>query len=149
MLSLKFALPKKTVTMPLYEYHCLKCGRFETLQKFSEGPLAACPTCEGTVERLISAPAFQFKGSGFYITDYARAGEKGSDSKETDSKAAASKSSDAATDSKSSKADQGSKTSKEASTPTSADSKSSTNSPPKESAASAAPASAPAATPSQ
>jgi putative FmdB family regulatory protein len=125
--------------MPLYEYHCLKCGRFETLQKFSEGPLAACPTCGGAVERLISAPAFQFKGSGFYITDY---GKSGSDagSKESGSKDSESKSSEAAPDSKSSK---------EASTPPSADSKSSTNSPPKESTAPAAKPLAPAATPSQ
>jgi putative FmdB family regulatory protein len=124
--------------MPLYEYRCEKCGRFETLQKFSEGPLAACPTCGEPVERLISAPAFQFKGSGFYITDYARAGEKGSDSKESETKASDSKSPEKAAGS-----------SKEASTPPSADSKSSTNSPPKESTAPAAPALAPAATPSQ
>ncbi len=124
--------------MPLYEYHCTKCGRFESLQKFSDGPLAACPTCGGAVERLISAPAFQFKGSGFYITDYARAGEKGSDSKESDSKPKDSKSSETAAG-----------TSKEASTPPSADSKSSTNSPPKEGTASAAKPLAPAANTSQ
>jgi len=134
--------------MPLYEYHCETCGRFETLQKFSDGPLTACPTCEGAVERLISAPAFQFKGSGFYITDYVRSGEKGADSKDSDAKSPAAKSSDGA-DSKSSKSDTGSGSSKEALTPTSADSKSSTNSPPKESAASAAPAPAPAAPTSQ
>ena len=126
--------------MPLYEYHCETCGRFETLQKFSEGPLKACPTCGKTVDRLISAPAFQFKGSGFYITDYARAGEKGSDSKEADSKSSESKSSEAGS---------GSSPSKETSTPPSADSKSSTNSPPKESTAPAAPALAPAANTSQ
>ena len=102
MLSFLFAASKR-VTMPLYEYHCEKCGRFETLQKFSEGPLTACLTCGGTVERLISAPAFQFKGSGFYITDYARAGEKGSDSKEAGSKAPESKSSDTASGSSSTK----------------------------------------------
>jgi len=126
--------------MPLYEYHCLKCGRFETLQKFSEGPLAACPTCGGVVERLISAPAFQFKGSGFYITDYGKSGSDAAGSKESGSKEPESKSSETAA---------GSKSSKEASTPTSADSKSSTNSPPKESAASAPPALAPTANTSQ
>ncbi len=126
--------------MPLYEYRCETCGRFENLQKLSDGPLAACPTCGGAVERLISAPAFQFKGSGFYITDYARAGEKGSDSKDSGTKAS---------DSKSSESESGSKSSKEASTPTSADSKSSTTSPPKEGTASAATAPAPAATSSQ
>ena len=125
--------------MPLYEYRCGKCGRFETLQKFSEGPLSACPTCGESVERLISAPAFQFKGSGWYVTDYARAGEsKGADSKESDAKASDSKPSETATGG-----------SKEAATPTSADSKSSTNSPPKESTAPAAPALAPAANTSQ
>ena len=126
--------------MPLYEYHCLKCGRFETLQKFSEGPLAACPTCGGAVERLISAPAFQFKGSGFYITDYGKSGSDAAGSKESGSKEPESKSSETAS---------GSKSSKEASTPPSADSKSSTNSPPKESAASATPALAPTANTSQ
>lgn len=126
--------------MPLYEYHCLKCGRFETLQKFSEGPLAACPTCGGAVERLISAPAFQFKGSGFYITDYGKSGSDAAGSKESGSKESESKSSDTAS---------GSKSTKEASTPPSADSKSSTNSPPKEGAASAPPALAPTASTSQ
>ncbi len=71
--------------MPLYEYRCEECGRFEVLQKFSEGPISACPTCGKSVERLISAPAFQFKGSGFYVTDYVRTGEKGSDSKDSES----------------------------------------------------------------
>ncbi|HRB12136.1 MAG TPA: zinc ribbon domain-containing protein [Vicinamibacteria bacterium] len=126
--------------MPLYEYHCLKCGRFETLQKFSDGPLAACPTCGGTVERLISAPAFQFKGTGWYVTDYGKSGAEAPGSKEPGAKGSDSKSSEGAS---------GSASSKETSTPTSADSKSSTNSPPKESAASAAPALAPTANTSQ
>ncbi len=59
--------------MPLYEYKCARCGEvFETLQKFSDPPLKVHPACGGVVERLLSAPAFQFKGSGWYITDYAR-----------------------------------------------------------------------------
>ena len=124
--------------MPLYEYHCEKCGRFETLQKFSDGPLSACPTCGSTVERLISAPAFQFKGTGWYVTDYGKSGSDSAGSKETGAKG---------TDSTSSEPAKGS--GKEASTPTSADSKSSTNSPPKEGTASAAPALAPAANTSQ
>jgi putative FmdB family regulatory protein len=126
--------------MPLYEYHCKKCGRFETLQRIADGPLAACPTCGGAVERLISAPAFQFKGTGWYVTDYAKSGAEGTGSKESASKDSDSKSSEKAS---------GGSSSKETSTPTSADSKSSTNSPPKESAASAAPALAPAANTSQ
>ena len=59
--------------MPLYEYVCDACGhRFETIRKFSDPPLAKCPVCAGAVHKLQSAPAFQFKGSGWYITDYAR-----------------------------------------------------------------------------
>ena len=129
---------KKTATMPLYEYHCARCGRFETLQKFSEGPLSACPTCGAAVERLISAPAFQFKGTGWYVTDYAKSGSEGAESKGLDSKGS---------DSKSSEAPSGS--AKEATTPPSADSTSSTKSPPKEGTAPAATASAPAATTGQ
>ena len=58
--------------MPIYEYECLQCGkRTEWLQRMSDAPLAACPNCGGEVRKLISAPSFQFKGSGFYKTDYA------------------------------------------------------------------------------
>jgi len=58
--------------LPLYEYQCPKDGTFELVRKFSDPPLAACPTCGGPIEKLASAPAIQFKGSGWYITDYAR-----------------------------------------------------------------------------
>lgn len=59
--------------MPIYEYKCLKCGaQFEKLQKFSDLPLANCIRCGGKVERLISSSAIQFKGSGWYVTDYPR-----------------------------------------------------------------------------
>ncbi len=59
--------------MPLYEYKCASCGEvFEVLQKFSDEPLATHPACGGPVERLLSPPAFQFKGTGWYVTDYAR-----------------------------------------------------------------------------
>ena len=59
--------------MPLYEYQCRKCGkRFEKIQKFSDPPLEIHEKCGGTVHRLLSSPAIQFKGSGWYITDYAR-----------------------------------------------------------------------------
>jgi putative FmdB family regulatory protein len=59
--------------MPIYEYKCRKCGDvYEVKQSFSEAPLATHESCGGEVERLISAPAIQFKGSGWYITDYAR-----------------------------------------------------------------------------
>ena len=59
--------------MPLYEYQCDACGhRFEVIQKFSDPPLDTCPKCGGAVRKLLSAPAIQFKGTGWYITDYAK-----------------------------------------------------------------------------
>lgn len=59
--------------MPLYEYRCQKCGQVsEKIQKFADRPLTKCEKCGGKLERLVSAPAFQFKGSGWYVTDYAR-----------------------------------------------------------------------------
>ena len=70
--------------MPLYEYQCLTCGkRTEVLQRFGDAPLAACPACGGGVKKLISSPAFQFKGTGWYATDYAakKGGAGGSDGK--------------------------------------------------------------------
>jgi putative FmdB family regulatory protein len=63
--------------MPLYEYLCGSCGRsFERIQKFSDPRVTECPACGGAVEKLPSSPAIQFKGSGFYITDYAKPGSK-------------------------------------------------------------------------
>lgn len=59
--------------MPIYEYQCDQCAhRFEVIQKFSDAPIAVCPKCGGPVEKLLSSPAIQFKGSGFYLTDYGR-----------------------------------------------------------------------------
>ena len=70
-------------TMPLYEYECESCGhRFERIQKFSDKLVSTCPSCGGRVKKLLSPPAIQFKGSGWYVTDYAR--------KPTDKKAASS-----------------------------------------------------------
>jgi putative FmdB family regulatory protein len=61
--------------MPLYEYQCENCGeRFETMQKFADAPLTLHEKCGGPVRRLLSVPALQFKGSGFYINDYAKSG---------------------------------------------------------------------------
>jgi putative FmdB family regulatory protein len=74
--------------MPLYEYQCEACGhQFEQIRKFSDPPLEACPVCGGAVQKLMSSPAFQFKGSGWYITDYARKDKPesgGGDSKSAD-----------------------------------------------------------------
>lgn len=59
--------------MPLYEYRCQSCGRTrEVLQKMSDPPLATCGDCGGEMKRLVSAPAVQFKGTGWYVTDYAK-----------------------------------------------------------------------------
>lgn len=59
--------------MPLYEYECFVCRqRFERIQKVSADPVAACPACGGSVRRLLGSPALQFKGSGWYVTDYAK-----------------------------------------------------------------------------
>jgi len=61
--------------VPLYEYRCKQCGhQFEKIQSFSAPDEKECPVCKGEVERLISAPAIQFKGSGWYVTDYASKG---------------------------------------------------------------------------
>src|SRR5215472_13776324 len=64
--------------MPIYEYECGKCGVFEVSQRISEAALSKCPTCRRRVRRLISNTSFQLKGSGWYVTDYARGGKKGS-----------------------------------------------------------------------
>src|SRR5262249_20122291 len=78
------------LVMPLYEYECTPCGhQFEVIRKFSDPPEEKCPKCGGPVHKLQSAPAFQFKGSGWYVTDYGKSGQSdskaGSDSK-SDSK---------------------------------------------------------------
>jgi putative FmdB family regulatory protein len=108
--------------MPLYEYQCSACGhRFEVIQKFSDPPLEACPKCGGAVQKLQSAPAFQFKGTGWYITDYAKkdgtakkegaaAGNDGKDAKDgksdtADGGARAEKSADQGADKPSPKSD--------------------------------------------
>ena len=69
--------------MPIYEYRCLDCGhQFELMQKFSDPPAETCTSCSGTVQKLISRSAFHLKGSGWYVTDYARNG--GANGKATD-----------------------------------------------------------------
>jgi putative FmdB family regulatory protein len=91
--------------MPLYEYKCEKCGKvFEVMQKFSDAPLTTHEECGGHVDRLLSAPALQFKGSGWYITDYAKSGSSsnGSSKSDSSSKSSDSKSSSSTTSSDSS-----------------------------------------------
>ena len=64
--------------MPIYEYLCEQCGsRSEVLQRMDEAPRTVCDECGGPLRKLISAPSFQFKGSGWYVTDYAKGTEKG------------------------------------------------------------------------
>ena len=101
--------------MPLYEYQCESCEhRFERIQKFSDPPVAECPSCGGPVKKLLSSPAIQFKGSGWYITDYAKKPASGDGKGGTDKKADA-----GAKDSSSDSAPPPAKDSKE-STPTTA-----------------------------
>jgi putative FmdB family regulatory protein len=106
--------------MPLYEFECEACkSRFERIQKFTDANPEVCPTCgKGPVRRMFSSPAIQFKGSGFYITDYAK-----KSSSEAGSKSATEKSGG---DSKS--GDSGTSSSTPASTPTSTSTSSSTDS---------------------
>ncbi len=90
--------------MPLYEYECqVEGNRFEVIQKFSDAPLTVCPTCGGAVRKLLSSPAIQFKGSGWYITDYARKGSSGDGGSSTKSSSSSSpsKSSDSSSSSSS------------------------------------------------
>jgi putative FmdB family regulatory protein len=65
--------------MPIYEYLCKKCGEFELMQRITDDPLTRCPTCRGKVTKLISNTSFQLKGSGWYVTDYARKDGKAKD----------------------------------------------------------------------
>ncbi len=61
--------------MPIYEYQCEKCGEFEITRRITEEPLKKCPTCKRKVRKLMSSTSFQLKGSGWYVTDYARKGK--------------------------------------------------------------------------
>ena len=88
--------------MPLYEYKCDSCGKtFEVIQKFSDEPLTVHPECGGKVERLLSAPAFHLKGTGWYATDYAKSNgsKENKDSKTDDSRSAKSGESESKTES--------------------------------------------------
>jgi len=99
--------------MPLYEYECDACHhRFEVIQKYSDPLIDTCPKCGSTVQKLLSSPAIQFKGSGWYITDYARAGKSdtagqssgrgdGSTSNETKSESGGESKSESSSESKS------------------------------------------------
>ena len=86
--------------MPLREYQCKKCKhRFEKVEKFSDKPQKKCPKCGGPLEELISAPAVQFKGSGWYVTDYAKKGSKAASSSSSESETASKEGKEASKDS--------------------------------------------------
>jgi len=75
--------------MPIYEYRCEKCdSHFEVIQKFSDKPLKFCSSCKGRLTKLISQTSFQLKGSGWYVTDYAKSGKTTSKPDETSKPAA-------------------------------------------------------------
>ena len=89
--------------MPIYEYQCQKCGTFEATQRITDKPLAKCPTCKGKIKKLISNTSFQLKGTGWYVTDYARKGQNGdakSDAKPADGSKEAKESKEAKGESK-------------------------------------------------
>lgn len=85
--------------MPIYEYSCQKCGIVEVTQRITQKALTKCPTCKNKVKKLISNTSFQLKGTGWYVTDYARKGQNGESKSDSGSKS--SSSSDSKSDSKS------------------------------------------------
>jgi len=86
--------------VPIYEYECNKCGhRFEVIQKIADAPVKKCEKCKGKVEKLISSPAIQFKGTGWYVTDYAKKGSRQDSSKPEKSADSASSASSASSES--------------------------------------------------
>lgn len=91
--------------MPIYEYKCQKCGVIEVTQRITEKPLAKCPTCKSKIKKLISNTSFQLKGTGWYITDYARKGQSNGESKsESKTKSSSTASSESKSDAKKSEA---------------------------------------------
>lgn len=112
--------------MPIYEYECQKCGTFEATQRIIENPLSKCPTCKGKVKKLISNTSFQLKGTGWYITDYARKGKdvsKGENGASSSSSESKSETKESKSDNKESKTE-----TKKESTPSKTQSSSSTSS---------------------
>jgi putative FmdB family regulatory protein len=101
--------------MPIYEYQCQKCGVIEVTQRITEKPLAKCPSCKSKIKKLISNTSFQLKGTGWYITDYARKGQTNGESKsESSSKATSTSTSESKSETK--KSDSSTSTDKASST---------------------------------
>jgi putative FmdB family regulatory protein len=86
--------------MPIYEYDCQRCGTFEVTQRITEKPLGKCPSCKGKVKKLISNTSFQLKGTGWYVTDYARKGQNGDSKSDNGSKSASESKSESSSTSK-------------------------------------------------
>jgi putative FmdB family regulatory protein len=119
---------RRFLKLPLYEYECPKDGTFELVRKFSDEPLEACPTCGGPIEKLASAPAIQFKGSGWYITDYARKSSGVEGGKEAKDKAKdTAEAKESSKDSSSKDASSKASSSKDSSSSSASESKSSTS----------------------
>jgi putative FmdB family regulatory protein len=103
------------ILMPIYEFECRKCkAHTEVFQKMNDKQPTKCPKCGGRLERLISAPAIQFKGSGFYLTDYGRSGQKALEKKQSEATSSDDKKSDK-TEKKTKETSPGKKTSEKAS----------------------------------
>lgn len=104
--------------MPIYEYQCQKCGTFEVTQRITEKPLGKCPSCKGKVKKLISNTSFQLKGTGWYVTDYARK-DKGAGKGENGAKSSTDSKSESKSESKTESSSGKSEKSSSASTSTS------------------------------
>ena len=103
--------------MPIYEYQCQKCGVIEVTQRITDKPLGKCPTCKSKIKKLISNTSFQLKGTGWYITDYARKGQTNGESKsESSSKSTGSSSTSSETKSENKKSESSSSGDKASST---------------------------------
>ena len=105
--------------MPIYEYSCQKCGVVEVTQRITEKALTKCPTCKSRVKKLISNTSFQLKGTGWYVTDYARKGQNGESKSDRGSKSSSSSAASSETKSETKKTESSSPSSEKSSSSTS------------------------------
>lgn len=105
--------------MPIYEYSCQKCGVVEVTQRITEKALTKCPTCKSRVKKLISNTSFQLKGTGWYVTDYARKGQNGESKSDSGSKSSSSSAASSETKSETKKTESSSSSSEKSSSSTS------------------------------
>jgi putative FmdB family regulatory protein len=118
----------KEFLMPIYEYDCQRCGTIEVTQRITEKPLGKCPTCRGKVKKLISNTSFQLKGTGWYITDYARKGQNGDSKSGNGSKSASESKSESSSSKEKSSADSKSESKKSESSSSKSDKSSASSS---------------------